>query len=171
MGYMKPGQVLNKLYYGGPGPGREVLAAWKGYQRAALDWAGPAAKLPGAERWWKLVPQEIPRTLDLDVFPTRVGEWVARLPPPPPPPRSGGSEQNSGGAAGGPGIVSIPNNEKDAVPLLLAALARDGCAILQNAVSVEVCQAVMRELQPYAEDPETGGATVGSVISRSAAAW
>ena len=49
------------------------------------------------------------------------------------------------------------------VEMLCAAMFRDGCVVLGNAVQNRVCEAVMRELEPYSQD--VAGATVGSLAA------
>eukprot|EP00729_Bicosta_minor_P009399 gene9399-27967_t len=151
IGYCKPGQVLNKLYCGGPP--HEILGAYKAYGGKHIDWAGPTSTQEEVERWRSMVPTAIPTTVDLTTFPQHVGVWIQEL----------AKHPNQDG------LVTIDSATKNAVELMLAALNRDGCVVLSNAATDEQCEAIMNDLKPYSDD--VNGATVGCVLARSAASW
>lgn len=67
----------------------------------------------------------------------------------------------------GPLTVEYVQGDESVVEQLLAALGRDGCAVVTSMASADTIAAVQRELAPYAA---TTGGRVGAVVARSPAA-
>lgn len=64
------------------------------------------------------------------------------------------------------------------VSMLVAALRRDGCVIIERAVSEACCDAVLAEMDPYLDAADVGDGFLGrqtrragAVVSRSPASW
>lgn len=152
IGYSMPGPVLNKLYCGSGDA--EILKAFRAYESRAIDWAGAACEQENADEYAKLCDANCIAAGAVEVNSLNlenIGEWIANLP-----------HRNQG-------LVVINNSDPDAFPLLLSAMVRDGCAVIENAVSTSLCDAVMAQLQPYTEHVK--GAAVGCIPARSSAAW
>jgi ectoine hydroxylase-related dioxygenase (phytanoyl-CoA dioxygenase family) len=152
IGYSMPGPVLNKLYCGSGDA--EILKAYTNYGDRAIDWVGAACKQEGADACAALCESNALATdcsniRDLNL--ENIAVWIERLP-----------HRDLG-------LVTIDNSAPEAFPLLLAAMVRDGCAVIKDAVSSSLCDTVMSQLQPYSEHVQ--GASVGCIPARSSAAW
>jgi len=151
LGYSMPGPILNKIYLGAPDTVHDgPLRAWEAYGDRAVDWAGPAKDQPHAAAMEALTTP-LPSGDHLHVG--NLSSWVRDLPP----------------LARGGSLVAVEADDPDAGSKLLAALLRDGGAVLSHGVSLEVCEAFLEDLKHYSDD--VNGATVGAVVARSSASW
>ena len=170
LGFHMPGPVLNK-FYAGPGP-HDVLGGHAVLGGRRVDWfdAGQSPP-PGASATAiflpagpvpPLAPLSLPASIEAatrdchgvyrNYWGTLRSQLLAEMSPATDFPVT---------------VVADGLSVADTVARMLAAIDRDGVVVLANAVSTDLCDAVMAELRRYTYTIEGELGSVGCVLTRS----
>lgn len=119
------------------------MASVEGFEdHHSVDWARPESRAPVAESTTAAVDRT-PHCLDetacdhgrWDRYESQRYEWIRSLPPP----------------GKGPLYFRWDATDPTLLEQLVAALDRDGCVILTDAVEEAMCQQIMHDMEPYIE--------------------
>jgi hypothetical protein len=108
---------------------------FEGHDR--VDWARPANKIPFEPTPYDGVPHSLQEPVygdRWDQFEKNKHKYIRELPPP-----------------GAPVHFKWNENDDSQFEMFLAAMYRDGCMILENAVPPEICDQIQFDMEPYVE--------------------